>query len=191
MTKFAHLVLLMLVCACVENTRSNTNSLYQPRYDTTINNTLILRNSKSIETTLGDISMKLDTTIGLPEAYFHNINGSERLRLIFCPGDSKNTISIFEVSKIVPSTNVILPSTIKTFKTESGVTLNLSVPELISIKGEPHQKLNRGDTLILKYSFDTSVAKEFLAKYNMPVYFSNYSFLHNSLVSFSFGFEYP
>ncbi|MCP4763830.1 MAG: hypothetical protein GY870_18810 [archaeon] len=69
--------------------------------------------------------------------------------------------------------------------TKKGIYLGMCREELISKLGKP--KMDENDKL--KYKAENN--KGILAKYNMPIYYGEYTFKRNELISFSFGFEYP
>lgn len=164
-----------------------------PLYDTTINSQLILRDNKSIEKSIGDVMQKLDTIKDLPDVYFVNTLGTESLRLIFYPGDTKNTISSFEVLSVDYTDKVqkLWPTSFASFTTESGIKLGMTKEEIVKIKGRDFKVTNSGAEVVLEYVTDEKEDTGFLKRYNMPSYFAKYIFQYNRLIRFAFGFDYP
>lgn len=73
------------------------------------------------------------------------------------------------------------------FSTENGIKLGISKEDLLKIKG--NNFVEEGD--VIKYTLDDFNNSSFLQKYNLPIYFSNYTFKYNKLIEIYFGFEYP
>lgn len=102
----------------------------------------MLKNCTSIEKNFGNIMNKLDMSKDFPDVCFSNTTGTENLRLIFYPGDAKNSI-------------------------------------------------NDSSRTTIRYVTDEKRDKDFLRRYNIPSYCSQYTFQNGKLLKFSFGFEYP
>ncbi|WP_143147352.1 hypothetical protein [Chishuiella changwenlii] len=73
------------------------------------------------------------------------------------------------------------------FITESGIKLGLSKKDLIKIKGNNYKENNN----VIKYIISDYESSPFLQKYNLPAYFSEYTFINGKLIKIYFGFEYP
>ena len=175
--------LCLVVASC--NAKLSTES-----HDTTINGKIKLRNSASAESNLGDAMARLDTTKDLPDVFFKNKTGTEFLRLVFFPGDNKNTFSVFEVSKANANQNAS-SSSFANFTTESGIKLGLSKAEVIKRSGKDYKEIKSENATKLRYEIDEKKDKEFLTRYNMPLYFVEYIFKNDLLEKYTLGFEYP
>lgn len=190
MVKVNILFLLFNFISIVCGAKQNADSVC---HDTTINRMIVLRNSFSIEKNLGDIVSKLNKDKDLPEVYFKNKSGTECLRLIFFPGDAKNIISLFEVSKVglINKPSKSWQSNFSSFFTESGIKLGMTMSDVVGKKGNNFKKTSNGGLIVLRFSIDEKRDPKFLNTYNMPLYIAEYTFKNNLLVKFIFGFEYP
>lgn len=161
--------------------------------DISINKEVFLRNPISVENVFGNISLLMNQDKNFPYVYFINRTKKQYLKMVFFPGDVKNSISQFEVGYVLNLENEKLNhiSFGDTFVTESGIFLGLSKEEVLRIKGIPSEKIQLDDTLIIKYIIDNYNTSDFLKKHNMPIYFAEYWIVEDKVIKFKFGFEYP
>ena len=122
----------------------------------------------------------------LPYAIFTNENKTEILKLYLFYGTKRNEFYQVEISpydkKTVPN-----PTKYKNFSTESGIKLGISKKDLIKIKGNNFVEINH----VLRYEISDYEKSHFLGKYNLPIYFAEYTFDQDKLCKIYFGFEYP
>ncbi len=163
--------------------------------DTVINKVIILENAASIEKNLGDCMLLLDENADLPFVVFHNASGTQYLKLIFHPGNSKNRFSYFEVGstndKPQKSRKKLNKTRFQSFTTQSGIRLGMSKQEIVNLKGSDYQKSLTNKIQVIDYKIDNIKKSGFLRRYNMPEYTTRYFFQKDILIKFSFGFEYP
>jgi hypothetical protein len=159
--------------------------------DTSINSVSLL-SSKNIENYFGkDITEKINHETISPKVVVLSNDGKKSLIMYFHHGNLKNEFSEFEVIYTKGSfsnSNIIVND--NEFKTESGIKLGMTVGELKSIKGEPDVVFKKDNYLIYGYEIKDLKSSEFLKKYKMPEYYSDYSFINGYLEKFRFGFEY-
>ena len=121
----------------------------------------------------------------LPYAIFTNENKTEILKLYLFYGTKRNEFYQVEISpydkKTVPN-----PTKYKNFSTESGIKLGISKKDLIKIKGNNFVEINH----VLRYEISDYEKSHFLGKYNLPIYFAEYTFDQDKLCKIYFGFEY-
>ena len=122
----------------------------------------------------------------LPYAIFTNENKTEILKLYLFYGTKRNEFYQAEISaydkKAVPN-----PTKYANFFTESGIKLGISKKDLIKIKGNNFVETNH----VLRYEISDYEKSHFLEKYNLPIYFAEYTFDQDKLCKIYFGFEYP
>ena len=122
----------------------------------------------------------------LPYVIFTNENKTEILKLYLFYGMKRNEFYQAEISpydkKTIPN-----PTKYKNFSTESGIKLGISKKDLIKIKGNNFVETNH----ILRYEISDYEKSHFLEKYNLPIYFVEYTFDQDKLCKIYFGFEYP
>jgi lipoprotein len=122
----------------------------------------------------------------LPYAIFTNENKTEILKLYLFYGTKINQFYQAEISpydkKTIPN-----PTKYKNFSTESGIKLGISKKDLIKIKGNSFVETNH----VLRYEISDYEKSHFLEKYNLPIYFAEYTFDQDKLCKIYFGFEYP
>jgi len=70
---------------------------------------------------------------------------------------------------------------------ESGIKLGISKKYLIKIKGNSFVETNH----VLRYEISDYEKSHFLGKYNLPIYFAEYTFDQDKLSKIYFGFKYP
>ena len=181
---------------------TQTDSTSLPSLDKGLNDTFVpdssvcniaLESYYSIERELGNV-MDVESIKGGFETYYvSNPDTSEFMKLIFCPGDTKNAFCKFVVSKITqpPIERRLNFTTCNVLSTESNVRLGITISELEKIKGLEHIKTSKNGLDIYSYAIVNNDKSDFLRKYNMPIYIADYYFENNRLVEFEFGFDYP
>lgn len=122
----------------------------------------------------------------LPYAIFTNENKTEILKLYLFYGTKRNEFYQAEISPYDKKT-ISNPTKYKNFSTESGIKLGISKKDLIKIKGNNFVETNH----ILRYEISDYENSHFLEKYNLPIYFAEYTFDQDKLCKIYFGFEYP
>lgn len=177
------------------NTTAEAAAEFQP--DTTINKKLVLENHLSsknfyarIETV--DLLERLRTS---PVAMFSNASNSEYLLAYQYEGNTNHSFSCFEVGymkdlKKVDVRKINLLSE-KSFKTESGLELGLSLPDVVKLKGIYYKKATNRNDVLLTYRINDLATSPFLMKYNMPGYFMEIKIKGDEVVKILFGFDYP
>jgi hypothetical protein len=76
----------------------------------------------------------------------------------------------------------------KVFKTSNGIKLGMNTAEVLKRLGNPFQKFNRKDIVILEYR-NNDKDGPFLKKYLQDSYFAYYKFRNDSLLQYHFGFD--
>ncbi|WP_044172093.1 hypothetical protein [Flectobacillus major] len=165
---------------------NKVNANYDP--DTSLNGKIFLLNSKSIKREMGDIMPKLDTKANLPDIIFLNKNGNQYLRLIFHPGDFKNSFSKFEVGYSIPELKNKSRLKFTEFYTERGIKLGITKSKFLSIINHRIKKDSKKEEYLLELNNPND---PFLEMYGLPAYEAKYIFKNNILVKFYFGFKYP
>lgn len=157
--------------------------------DTMIGNISLLNKDNVIDYLGSDVMERL-VDDGLLETTVLSKDRRQRLKVIFHPGGSKNKFSEFEISYNDKADEDLWIVEDDEFITENNIKLGITVGGLRSIKGEPDSVIN-GSTVTFRYEIDQGDRSEFLIKYNMPLYYSDYEFQNGYLIRFKFGFEYP
>ena len=118
---------------------------------------------------VNDIKLS-DTTavvLGYSDLKYNVIEGKEELPYVIFTNENKtNRVMIF---------------------TESGIKLGISKKDLIKIKGNNFVETNH----VLRYEISDYEKSHFLEKYNLPIYFAEYTFDQDKLSKIYSGFEYP
>ena len=122
----------------------------------------------------------------LPYIIFTNENKTEVLKLYLFYGTKRNEFYQAEISPYDKKT-ISNPTKYKNFSTESGIKLGISKKNLIKIKGNNFVETNH----VLRYEISDYEKSHFLEKYNLPIYFAEYTFDQDKLSKIYFGFEYP
>lgn len=122
----------------------------------------------------------------LPYVIFTNENKTEMLKLYLFYGTKNNEFYQIEISPYDNST-MTNPTKYKKFSTESGIKLGISKKDLIKLKGNNFIETNH----VLQYEISDYEKSYFLEKYNLPIYFAEYTFCQDKLCKIYFGFEYP
>lgn len=166
---------------------NEVKDVYVP--DIQINN-LELVNPDSVISNIGSLKGLVLEDENLPHVSFFNKDETQELMLILFPGSGYNDVYQFKVKynlvKIRDSDKILNDSN---FKTESGIKLGITKSELIKIKGNSY--LMSDNNNIIQYQITESDNQNFLQKYNLPIYYSKYTFVNDKLQDFEFGFEYP
>ncbi|MBW7871335.1 MAG: hypothetical protein H3C39_09760 [Flavobacteriia bacterium] len=167
------------------NTLANQKQVFNP--DIMINE-LQLGNPESIIKNIGDLKDKIKEEESLPYVKVSNKDNSQILELILFPGSGYNDVYQFKVSYNTDKERVPSKLNDLEFITESNIKLGITKAILISIKGKGFIE----DGNIIKYEITESDNPIFLQKYNLPVYYAEYIFDDNNLLTrFDFGFIYP
>jgi hypothetical protein len=127
-------------------------------------------------------------------AFLQNKDGSENLTLTFHAGSTAYEVAEMHISAI-KSEEIKNAKTIKLnidrFITESNIKLNIRKTELIKIKGTNYETAIVNGNETLKYIIVIFETSSFLRRYNLPIYYANYTFKDDRLIIIDFGFEYP
>jgi len=176
------LIILVSVLGCVKNETYKDNIVP----DISVND---IKLSDTAAVVLGYSDLKyniIEDKEVLPYAIFTNENKTEILKLYLFYGTKRNEFYQVEISpydkKTVPN-----PTKYKNFSTESGIKLGISKKDLIKIKGNNFVETNH----VLRYEISDYEKSHFLEKYNLPIYFAEYTFDQDKLCKIYFGFEYP
>ena len=121
----------------------------------------------------------------LPYVIFTNENKTEVLKLYLFYGTKRNELYQAEISPYDKKT-ISNPTKYKNFFMESGIKLGISKKDLIKIKGNNFVETNH----VLQYEISDYEKSRFLEKYNLPIYFVEYTFDQDKLSKIYFGFEY-
>ena len=156
--------------------------------DTSINNKIFLLNVKSVKTEIGDVMSKLNDKKDLPDIYFSNKAKSQYLRMIFHPGNFKNSFSMFEVGYISPKMKVKNKLKYNIFYTERNIKLGMTKAKFLSIMKENVRKNSLDNSYLLRIDESNN---SFLEMYGLPIYEAKYYFRGKFLIKFYFGFKYP
>ena len=107
------------------------------------------------------------------------------VKLCLFYGTKRNEFYQAEISPYDKKT-ISNPTKYKNFFTESGIKLGISKKDLIKIKGNNFVETNH----VLRYEISDYEKSHFLEKYNLPIYFAEYTFDQDKLCKIDFGFEY-
>ena len=176
------LIILVSVLGCAKNETYKDNIVP----DISVND---IKLSDTTTVVLGYSDLKynvIEDKEELPYVIFTNENKTEILKLYLFYGTKKNEFYQAEISpydkKIVPN-----PTKYANFSTESGIKLGISKKDLIKIKGNNFVETNH----VLRYEISEYEKSHFLEKYNLPIYFAEYTFDQDKLSKIYFGFKYP
>ena len=176
------LIILVSVLGCAKNETYRDNIVP----DISVNN---IKLSDTAAVVLGYNDLKynvIEDKEALPYAIFTNENKTEILKLYLFYGAKRNEFYQAEISPYDKKT-ISNPTKYKNFSTESGIKLGISKKDLIKIKGNNFVETNH----ILRYEISDYEKSHFLGKYNLPIYFAEYTFDQDKLSKIYFGFEYP
>jgi hypothetical protein len=153
---------------------------------------VFLHNLVSQKQVLGaDIAFDRDADI--PMAVFSSADNLQFLTVFTHPGGS-GEVSEFQVSNSSDTKHLANPlAKIKRFVTGRGIQLGFTKSRVTSILGAPLHQRSKGRFITFEYRLEEKeqTASEFLAHYNMPIYYGVYTFKNDHLLEFKFGFEYP
>ena len=176
------LIILVSVLGCAKNETYRDNIVP----DISVND---IKLSDTTAVVLGYSDLKyniIEDKEVLPYAIFTNENKTEILKLYLFYGTKINEFYQVEISpydkKTIPN-----PTKYKNFSTKSGIKLGISKKYLIKIKGNSFVETNH----VLRYEISDYEKFHFLGKYNLPIYFAEYTFDQDKLCKIHFGFEYP
>ena len=176
------LIILVSVLGCAKNETYKENIVP----DISVND---IKLSDTTAVVLGYSDLKYNVIEGkeeLPYVIFTNENKTEILKLYLFYGTKRNEFYQAEISPYDKKT-ISNPTKYKNFSTESGIKLGISKKNLIKIKGNNFTETNH----VLRYEISDYEKSHFLEKYNMPIYFAEYTFDQDKLCKIHFGFEYP
>lgn len=185
MKKF-YLILLLLSLSC-NGQKPNRLKSFTP--DISISKINLL-DTLNIESFLGQNVMSNLQGGVMKSASFSNQHQDETLEVIFHPGSNLNEFSEFRVFKSIANGNNPKVDT-QNFITESCVSLNMSIKNLLRIKGKPTSEKTLDTLTVYEYVISDYKTSNFLKKYNLPFYRARYYFEDLILVRFEFGFDYP
>ena len=176
------LIILVSLLDCAKNETYRDNIVP----DISVND---IKLSDTTAVVLGYSDLKYNVIEGkeaLPYAIFTNENKTEILKLYLFYGTKRNEFYQAEISPYDKKT-ISNPTKYKNFSTESGIKLGISKKNLIKIKGNNFVETNH----VLRYEISDYEKSHFLEKYNLPIYFAEYTFDQDKLSKIYFGFEYP
>ena len=159
-------------------------------YPDTMIGKISLLDTNNVADYLGeDVMDRLDHK-GLLTTEVFSKDKKQILKIYFHPGSYKNEFSEFEIKYNDNIDRDFWIVNDNGFKTENDIKLGITIGDLKSIKGEPDCILNNS-TVIFHYEITPKDTSDFLDRYNMPEYYSDYEFKNGYLIRFKFGFEYP
>jgi len=147
-------------------------------------------NTENVSDYLGSDVMERLVDKGLLETEVLSKDKKQILKIYFHPGSYKNEFSEFEIKYKDRADKDLWVVDDNEFKTESDIKLGITIGDLRSIKGEPDSIINNS-TVTFHYEIDLNDTSDFLSRYKMPEYDSDYEFQNGYLIRFKFGFEYP
>lgn len=193
------LFILIIVTACISCGYTNkptgqTNTTVQKKdtcrdnfvADIKVNDIELSNNNTSLSSYKDLDKLVIEDKQGLPYVSFLNKKETEKLTVYFFYGSGYDEFYQF---KIEPYTGNKLNNRLEynSFITESGIKLGITKTELLKIK---RNNYTENDNTV-KYVLSDYNSSCFLQKYNLPVYFSEYTFKDDKLIKIYFGFEYP
>jgi len=153
---------------------------------------ICLVNSENVDQYLGPDIMDRLVDPGLPQATVLSGDKKQKLTVYFHPGSVTKEFSEFKVEynndRLTEKLTVVADDV---FETESKIKLGISVGDLRSIKGEPAILSSENDVIKFHYQIDDFNHSSFLRRYNLPLYYADYTFVNGYLTAFKSGFEYP
>ena len=149
---------------------------------------IVFLDAKSAIARLGETPPMTGEGSPFQSARYVNDDRTETLTLIMHPGSIRMEFSEAIVELADPSVSYPrFPGGAKSFQTLRGIKLGMTRQEVEKILGSPDSETRE----TVRYLLDETNAKNWLARFNMPVYYGSYEFADGKLVTFSFGFEYP
>jgi hypothetical protein len=165
------------------------------RIDSTINAILVLRDSESVEQFYSNYKNILynDSIRDHPIVILTNQSSTQYLLTYKYEGDVVNSFSCFEMG-FTKDENFNNLKQFKTkyedFKSETGIHLNMSLNELISIKGKNYTVEKNGKDTLIVYRTDNTLSS-FVKRHYMATYFMEYTIKNDKIHKIYFGFDYP
>jgi hypothetical protein len=169
-------------------------AIVQP--DTTINRKLFLEDYTSAERFYAKIETAefIERIRSSAVMVFSNAATNQYLLAYQYEGDTKNAFSCFEIGymkNLEPAGRGKMNRVNeKSFQTESGLALGLSLEAVVKAKGKGFKKTGTGNSITLTYRIEDA-ASPFLQRYSMPGYFMEFVLKENKVVKILFGFDYP
>jgi hypothetical protein len=151
-------------------------------------NDIQLNDIQSVERKFGNLKSSVkENDSSLPFVEFLNDDGTEKLTAYLFYGSDYNELYQFKIEFSNNQNNDLNHLDYQFFLTESNIKLGMSEKQLIEIKGQYFTKEND----IIRYTISDFKKSCFLQKYNLPIYFAEYTFNDNMLIKIYFGFQYP
>jgi hypothetical protein len=166
------------------------DSLKPVFYPDTVIGKISFLNTENVADYLGEDVMDRPDSKGLLTTEVYSKNRKQLLKIYLHPGSYKNEFSEFEIKYNDRIDRDIWIVDDTEFKTESDIKLGITIGDLRSIKGEP-DSIIYNSTVTFLYEINLNDTSDFLDRYNMPRYYSDYEFMNGYLIRFKFGFEYP
>ncbi|WP_025743806.1 hypothetical protein [Aquimarina pacifica] len=130
---------------------------------------------------------------GFPELIIVNADNTQKLTLLFYPGNTKNHVSYFileQIDQYIPKANNVFNILDTTFRTNNNFMLGLS-KEVVENKYISRNLKLKADNKSLSFILD-DLMNPFLKEYNMPMYSAKYFFGDDNIINkIEFGFEFP
>lgn len=177
-------ILLLLIVNAYGQQRQQNNIFVA---DTSINRVLYLLDKESIIKTLGNQNGKLIDDEKPSRIQLKNRNGSQYLIMYHLNGSNSNSFNLFEFGFLYHRNDNFIKTNFENFYTQDGIELGISKEKLIKIKGIKFTNKYRKHIEIIEYKVNKD-NKQFLLRYNMPVYIDKYYFKKNKLIKILFGF---
>lgn len=154
---------------------------------------VLLRDTTSAIAVLGRFPTEelLEDHRDMPRASFFNQDSTEILTVYIHYGGYRNEYCELRISEPEGgSVRAALP--IARFTSGRGVKLGLSVAEVVRMFGNtPARDIGNNGNVRLSYAIKDFAASTFLQRFNYPSYYARFSFEHDQLIDYRFGFEYP
>jgi hypothetical protein len=173
---------IILLVSVDTNGQQNKDCVNVP--DTSINKVFFLLDEISIIKNIGDQRGKLIEDEKPSRVQLKNKTGTQYLILYHLNGANANSFNMFEVGYILRKNETFLDTKFIYFFSQNGIKLGISKNELVKIKGSNYTRKYQNDFEIIKYKIENN---QFLQRYNMPIYISEYHFKDDKLVKFIFG----
>jgi len=163
-----------------------------PYWDTMIAGVLLLDDSsgRALQERTG--AEVRDEPFGFGVLRILNRTGTEVLEFVAHPGGAPHWFSEFRVRAAdLADRGGVAPSDIAAFESGRGVRLGLTIRELVTALGEPHERVETGNTVALVYRCASARPCPGLLRANMPQYEGRYTFQSGRLTAFESGYPYP
>lgn len=176
------------------NNTNLENKIEDFKPEISINKLLYLRDDTSLEKFYPNYKnlIAIDKIRETSVIIFANKTSKEYLLAYKYEGDIKNSFSMFEIGYLQnsPELKHFTTTNYNNFHTELGLTLGMSVDDLIKLKGENFKIENNSKGKILKYEI-SNPNNLYVKKYEMPPYFMDFYLKNEKVYLIIFGFEYP